>query len=1133
MARFIRCGGDGIDRIIDHIRQKVVVVVCLQEQIAGKGNVIFRSLFRVGFRLDEIGFSAFKQEVEKSAPLLSGIGIDRDAFDLPELVAGQPVDGQFQSGSDFADLKRIAAGGLDLQRAHILFVIGADPVGQDFSSGFIRKPEQAFDRNLRLIVRQGRGVLGLIQHLSPVVVVAGDVPGFDVDFDVVIVQPRQLRVAGDEFVPGHHQIVESSRDRIERERLGQRGCDAGVDQILQRVIDADAEAGQQRIVAGHRHADLHTARECGVEFVIVVVVFAVEISGAECFAVGKVELAGVVEGFMLPEENLVELPDCGETAQIGSGNHVIFKIEPSVVVNRHAGSGEAVDRVAPVVASAPVIAVGVAVIEVGIALGVGLISPAGDRVSKARVRIDRVGDAVARIKVVGQQIEQRVGFGADVDHGDVIRSVELREEVAALRRDGDGAGKPGAVQEPAQPVAFQPALVFPEIDVIFKCFIFIGECVRGIGRPAAPGQDIGTGGAPAVERILGVVELFGIRVIITGYIVRLGGGGRTVKFRQIIVSPQFGGHGDGEVGGFVIRNPERPCFTPRARLSLRINRAHLKFVVAVCKFLDKSPLLFHRDGFGIGKSCPRNRIPDFIGDRRVGSHLRPVNVDGLSDIDVDGRIGDLLRKRHIPGGDRTNLQYKLVGVVQRQSIKFAVQRERTVLLQVQYGVWRGVGVGMAGDGAGEVCRISGQPVFPRLHAGCGDRDGKRGSLQQRDVVDDHAGEFFRIDRKFPVGQREVDHAAGGIDGSGGDQRTGDLRSAVQYGSCRKPQDAAFVDRAVVEHGAGLGVHGAAVVHFQIIGNGPGGEVERAVDLADVDARTGFGVLHAAGLDGHIAGFAAGTDVLDRFVLHEAAEGDLPLADILLGFDPVIHRGVGRGFDDDAIFGGAVNGGAEVVADIGGRCGGEAGGGAAGFDDQLAPPSRFGIQGSLTVAYRKDFFIENMVIFRNISLDLHSRGNAAEIGGGAVEAPAEDGSFGYGGAVDGAAVFQAQHRTGIGGDAGCGAAVDPQQGPGVQHGVGNRAARMYFDRASVRLNPAGFAGDDQLRPLQIRGTVMDDMRICGDGSGSHVQGAAGQDGGVFGGIARLQVKLFHPHQNCIGIDGHEVSSSLSVNLRMSI
>ena len=440
---------------------------------------------------------------------------------------------------------------------------------------------------------------------------------------------------------------------------------------------------------------------------------------------------------------------------------------------------------------------------------------------------------------------------------------------------------------------------------------------------------------------------------------------------------------------------------------------------------------------------------------------------------------------------------------------------------------------MAGDGAGEVCRISGQPVFPRLHAGCGDRDGKRGSLQQRDVVDDHAGEFFRIDRKFPVGQREVDHAAGGIDGSGGDQRTGDLRSAVQYGSCRKPQDAAFVDRAVVEHGAGLGVHGAAVVHFQIIGNGPGGEVERAVDLADVDARTGFGVLHAAGLDGHIAGFAAGTDVLDRFVLHEAAEGDLPLADILLGFDPVIHRGVGRGFDDDAIFGGAVNGGAEVVADIGGRCGGEAGGGAAGFDDQLAPPSRFGIQGSLTVAYRKDFFIENMVIFRNISLDLHSRGNAAEIGGGAVEAPAEDGSFGYGGAVDGAAVFQAQHRTGIGGDAGCGAAVDPQQGLGVQHGVGNRAARMYFDRASVRLNPAGFAGDDQLRPLQIRGTVMDDMRICGDGSGSHVQGAAGQDGGVFGGIARLQVKLFHPHQNCIGVDGHEVSSSLSMNLRMSI
>ena len=175
----------------------------------------------------------------------------------------------------------------------------------------------------------------------------------------------------------------------------------------------------------------------------------------------------------------------------------------------------------------------------------------------------------------------------------------------------------------------------------------------------------------------------------------------------------------------------------------------------------------------------------------------------------------------------------------------------------------------------------------------------------------------------------------------------------------------------------------------------------------------------------------------------------------------------------------------------------------------------------------------MVIFRNISLDLHSRGNAAEIGGGAVEAPAEDGSFGYGGAVDGAAVLQAQYRTGIGGDAGCGAAVDPQQGLGVQHGVGNRAACMYFDRASVRLNPAGFAGDDQLRPLQIRGTVMDDMRICGDGSGSHVQGAAGQDGGVFGGIARLQVKLFHPHQNCIGVDGHEVSSSLSVNLHMPI
>ena len=212
MARFIRRGGDGIDRIIDRIRQKVVVVVCLQEHIAGKGNVIFRSLFRVGFRLDEIGFSAFKQKIEESAPLLSGIGIDRDAFNLLELVAGQPVDGQFQSGSDFADLKRIAAGDLDLQRAHILFVIGADPVGQDFSGGFIRKPEQAFDRNLRLIVRQDRGVLGLIQHLSPVVVVAGDVLGFDADFDVVIVQPRQLRVAGDQFVPGHHQIVKAPCD---------------------------------------------------------------------------------------------------------------------------------------------------------------------------------------------------------------------------------------------------------------------------------------------------------------------------------------------------------------------------------------------------------------------------------------------------------------------------------------------------------------------------------------------------------------------------------------------------------------------------------------------------------------------------------------------------------------------------------------------------------------------------------------------------------------------------------------------------------------------------------------------------------------------------------------------------------
>lgn len=56
--------------------------------------------------------------------------------------------------------------------------------------------------------------------------------------------------------------------------------------------------------------------------------------------------------------------------------------------------------------------------------------------------------------------------------------------------------------------------------------------------------------------------------------------------------------------------------------------------------------------------------------------------------------------------------------------------------------------------------------------------------------------------------------------------------------------------------------------------------------------------------------------------------------------------------------------------------------------------------------------------------------------------------------------------------------------------------------------------------------MDDVRICGDGSGSHVQGAAGQDGGAFGGIAGCRVKLFHSHQNCIGVNGHEVFSSFS-------